>query len=62
MTWAETSNTQAKGKKTTRKQSSCFRLTSIELLGAVSKTHAFLLKFATSISQVRRLSVLPLAH
>jgi hypothetical protein len=34
MTWGETATTQAKGKKTTRKQSRCFALTSIELLDA----------------------------
>ncbi len=33
LTWGETANTQVKGKKTTPKQSRCFALTSIELLG-----------------------------
>jgi hypothetical protein len=34
MTWGETATAQVKGKKTTPKQSRCFALTSIDLLGA----------------------------
>ncbi len=42
MTWGETATTQVKGKKTTRKQSRCFALTSIELLDfAVIKRRLF---------------------
>jgi hypothetical protein len=33
MTWGETAATQAKGKKTSLKESSCFRLRSIDLSG-----------------------------